>query len=73
MLRRCLFFIYLTTAGVMAVLDNAMIEPDALAIVIEDKEKPISSRYVISVAEYARTVSCSSAPAIDAGQIAIEK
>jgi hypothetical protein len=57
----------------MIVLDKAMMAPEALAMVIEDSEKPISSRYVMSVAEYARTVSCSNAEAIEAGHIGIEK
>ena len=63
----------LTRAGVMTVLERAIIAPDALAIVIEDSEKPISNVYVISVAEYARTVSCKSAEAMEAGHIGIEK
>ena len=73
MLRLCLFLIYPTKAGVIRVLDKAMIVPEALAIVIEDSEKPISSRYVMSVAEYAKTVSCSIELAIDAGHIGSEK
>jgi hypothetical protein len=57
----------------MTVLERAIIAPDALAIVIEYSEKPISNVYVISVAEYARTVSCKSAEAMEAGHIGIEK
>jgi hypothetical protein len=57
----------------MTVLDRAMMAPEAFAIVMEDNEKPISSRYVMRVAEYARTVSCSKAEAMDAGHIGIEK
>jgi len=48
-------------------------EPDALAAVMAESENPISSKYVIRVAEYARTVSCGREIDIDAGQMGNEK
>ena len=53
--------------------ESPRIEPDALAMVMDDSENPISSRYVIRVAEYAKTVSCSRAIEMEAGHIGNEK
>lgn len=70
---RSLFRLNETIAGVITVLSSDMIDPDALAMVMDDNEKPISRRYVISVAEYARTVSCNKAAAIEAGHMETKK
>ena len=68
-LRSSLFLKNATRAGVITVPLNPIIAPLALATVIDSSENPISSKYVIRVAEYASTVKFSIPFAILAGHM----